>query len=193
MGKLKIEYESIDCGYVGINFIKDGKNFNLGFDELLSDPFPQFVNLFVHVQHNEDCEEKFGDTHDGRITVLKISVRPDAEKVILNAEFVNEKILLEEIYRREELAAMLKKIFDDLLNDKYFPYSYPCFCYLSESDLSNDVLDAIEEAHLDWETGDVWNYAVESGQLKLASCYEKYLENYKKMLTDFVIPDKWFE
>ncbi len=88
---------------------------------------------------------------------------------------------------------MLKKIFDALLNDKYFPYSYPCFWYLGESDESDTVLDAIEAAHPYWTNGDVCNCAVETGQLKLAPRHEKYLGHYKKMLTDYVIPDKWFE
>ena len=191
--KLIIEYGSIDCGFVDFNFIKSGKLFNFAFDELLSDPLPQLVNLFVHIRRGEPCTENFGDTYDDRIKVLKISVRPVEDEIFLTAEIVKKKILLTEIYRREELAAMFKKFFDARLNDKYFPYSYPCFCYLSESDVTDEVLDAIEDAHPDWTTGDVWNYAVETGQLKLAPRHEKYLEHYKKMLTEFIIPDKWFE
>lgn len=190
---LVIEYDGIDCGFVGLNLIKSGKVFHFGFDELLSDPFPQLVNLFLHVQRGEDCTENLGDTYDDRITALKISTRHEGDKVFLTAELVDKKIILTETYEREDLAAMLKKIFDALLNDKYFPYSYPCFWYLGESDESDTVLDAIEAAHPYWTNGDVCNCAVESGQLKLAPRYEKYLGHYKKMLTDYVIPDKWFE
>ncbi|MBQ6132509.1 MAG: hypothetical protein IJL12_09250 [Selenomonadaceae bacterium] len=195
MSKLKILYGDIDCGYVDFKFIKDGKTFKFAFDELLSDPFPQLVNLFVHVQRGEACKEEFGDTHDNRIIVLKIFVQPDGDKVILRAELIKEKILLEEIYPREELLVMFKKIFDDLLNDKYFPYSYPCFLYLccADDDLGGNVMDAIEDAHPGWEMVDVCNYVIEAGQLKLAPRYKKYLAHYKKMLTDYVILDKWFE
>ena len=193
MDKLKILYDSIDCGSVEFHLIKNGKTFKFAFDELLSDPFPQLVDLLVHVQRGEACTEGLGDTYDDRIIVLKISVQPDGDKVVLRVELIKEKFLLEEIYPREELVAMFKKIFDDLLNDKYFPYSYPCFWHIccADDDLGDNVMDAIEDAHPDWEMGDVCNYAVDSGQLKLAPRYEKYLEHYKKMLMDFVIPDKW--
>lgn len=108
---------------------------------------------------------------------------------------VAAKIIFCEYLPHEKLLEMFKKIFDALLNDKYFPYSYPCFFYLclADDDSGGNVTDAIEDAHPDWTTGDAVNYAVETGQLKLAPRYEKYLKLYKKMLTDYIIPDKWFE
>lgn len=137
--------------------------------------------------------EEFGDTYDDSVKVLKISVHPNADEVCLTVEILKKKILLTENYRREELAAIFKKIFDALLNDKYFPYSYPCFWYLGESDVSDEVLDAIENAHPDWTTGDVWNYAAEAKGVKLAPRHEKYLALYRKMLTDYITPDKWLD
>ena len=93
--------------------------------------------------------------------------------------------------KREDLIAMLKKIFDALLNDKYFPYSYPCFGSIHEEDNLYDELVEEAKKHSDWSFGNVLNYAAETGQLKLAPRYEKYLAHYKKMLTEYVIPDKW--
>ena len=175
--KLSIEYDGIDCGFVDFNLIIGGKIYKFTFDELLSDPFPQFMNLFVHVERNEPCTEEFGDTYDDRIKVLRISVLPDAENVFLTAEIINKGIFLTETYQREDFSAMFKKIFADLLNDKYFPYSYPCFWYLGEGDTSDTILSAIEDEHPDWTTGDVWNYAAETGKVKLLPRHEKYLAN----------------
>ena len=79
-----------------------------------------------------------------------------------------------------------------LLTDKYFPYSYPCFGVIDESeDFEFAFTDAIEAEHPDWPIGDVLNYAVAGGQLKLAPRYEEFLATYKRMLTDYVVPEGW--
>lgn len=92
--KLIIEYGSIDCGFVDFNFIKSGKLFNFAFDELLSDPLPQLVNLFVHIRRGEPCTENFGDTYDDRIKVLKISVCSVEDEIFLTVEIVKKKFCL---------------------------------------------------------------------------------------------------
>ena len=193
--KLIFEYDGIECGFVSFNFMTGGKVYNFIFDELLSDPFTQLVNLFVHVERGEFCAEEFDDTYDDSVKVLKISVHPNADEVCLTVEIIKKKILLTENYRREELAAMFKKIFDALLNDKYFPYSYPCFWYLGEDDEDafDKIISDIEAEHPYWTDGDVWNYAAETKGVKLAPRHEKYLALYRKMLTDYIIPDKWLD
>ena len=190
---LSIEYGEIDTGDLKLVIKKNDRDFNFYFDETLDDPLPDLVKFFNAVRNGEDYFDINIMRDDGHIA-FKLSLKRGFDgKVSFYVEIVREKIIFCEYLTCEELATMFKKIFDDLLNDKYFPYSYPCFWYLGESDVSDEIFDAIEEAHPDWTTGDVWNYAVESGQLKLLPCYEKYLEHYKKMLTKFIIPDKWFE
>jgi len=185
---LSLEYGEIDCGDMKLIVRKNTRAFEFWFDELLDDPLPDLVKFFNAVRSGEDYFNANIMRDDGHIA-FKLSIKRWLEgQVRFYVELVGEGITFCEYLRREELAAMFKKIFDDLLSDKYFPYSYPCFWYLGESGVSS-----IEDTHPNFTTGDVWNYAVETGQVKLAPRYEKYLEHYKKMLTDFIIPDKWFE
>ncbi|MBR4152897.1 MAG: hypothetical protein IKT98_08050 [Selenomonadaceae bacterium] len=195
-GGLKIEYGGVECGFVILR-IKEGFSIHeFIFDEIMSDPFPELVNLYVHVQRGENYSENFFDTYDENITVLKISARVQKERVLVTVELVKKKIILKEVFQRKEFLAMVKKIFTGLLSDKYFPYSYPCFLYITEThgtEFSEAIMDSIANSRSDWTTGDVLNYAFESGRLKLEPRYVKYLEQYKRMLTDFVIPEDWFE
>lgn len=190
---LTVEYGGVECGDIKL-VVNKAQTFEFYFDELLDDPLPDLVKFFNAVRGGEDHFETKLVWHN-ESDVLKLSLEPwFDEKVRFYVELVHKKLVFCQWLRREELADMFKKIFNDLLNDKYFPYSYPCFWYLGEeADPNGEVIDAIEEAHPDWETGDVWNYAVATGQLKLTPRHEKYLEHYKRMLSDYIIPDKWFE
>lgn len=192
--KLSVEYGGIEEGGLKL-VVKNINAFNFYFDELLDDPLPDLVKFFNAVRGGENYFDVEIMRDDGHVA-LKLSIkRWGDEQIRFYVELVGEEIIFCEYMKREDLIAMLKKIFDDLLNDKYFLYSYPCFWYLSETDEKNfdAVTDAIEAEHPDWTTGDVWNYAVEAKGIKLAPRYEKYLAHYKKMLTKYIIPDKWFD
>ena len=197
MNSLSIEYAGIDGGDIKLVVKKAAQEFEFYFDELLDDPLPDLVKFFNAVRGGEDyfdvdiIDAGYCDT-----VAFKLSLKSWSDgQVCFCVELVGEKIIFREYLPREELAAMFKKFFDDLLNDKYFPYSYPCFWYLAISDEKyfDAVTDEIEAKHPDWETGDVWNYAAKAKGVKLAPCYEKYLEHYKKMLTEYVFPKNWFE
>ena len=62
--------------------------------------------------------------HDNHVD-FKLSIKPwTGGQLRFVAELVWQNVTLCEYLSRDELADMLKRIFDALLNDKYFPYSY---------------------------------------------------------------------
>lgn len=194
--KLKIEYGGVECGFVILK-IKEGFSvYEFIFDENLSDPFPKLVNFYLNLQNGRNCSESFTDTYDERIIVFKISAQFDNDKVFLTIELTKKEITLNETFRRQELLNMIKKIFDSLLSDKYFPYSYPCFLYISEisgTTFSDAIMDTIQNSRRDSSNGDILNNAVESGRLKLEPHHKRFIANYRRMLTHFIIPNDWFD
>ena len=188
---LTVEYGGIECGYITLLVKKKSQAFAFYFDECLDDPLPALVKFFNAVRGEDFAETEIKD-YDDKVD-FKLSFRPWTDGHIkFFVELVRKKIIFYEIYRCEELAAMLKRIFDSLLNDRYFPYSYPCFWYICESDEPDgEVTDAIEAEHPDWALGDLMNYAFTDGQQKLSPPLENYLSTYKKMLTDYVVPEGW--
>ena len=167
------------------------KAFNFYFDELLDDPLPDFVKFFNAVRGGEDYFNVELMRDDGHVALKLSTKRWLDEQIRFYVELVGEEIIFCEYMKRDDLIAMLKKIFDALLNDKYFPYSYPCFDNIHEEDNLYDELVEEAKKHSDRSFGDVLNYAAETGQFKLMPRYEKYLAHYKKMLTEYIIPDKW--
>ena len=194
--KLKVTYGGVECGFVTLK-VKEGFNaYEFIFSEILSDPFPKLVNMFVRVRNGESCTEDFFDAYDRRIVVLKISARVEGYDVILSIELVKEGLKFSEIYLREEFLTMIKRVFDGLLGDKYFPYSYPCFLYVSDSSGTNfsaALMDTMAKSRSDDSTGDLLNNAVATGRLKLEPHHKNFIRNYRRMLTHFVIPQDFFE
>ena len=206
-----INYAGIECGYLELNFKSPQENKNFIFDELLSDPIPQLVELFNYIQkciefdRNYDydkrginistgykCEIELGDTYDDRITAIKISAEHCDWRNILNFEIPDKNFSFRQTYLCVEWAEMFKKLFSDLLNDKYFPYSYPCFWYICEDTddkIFDDFEEKIEKLYPDCNTGDVINYGVAEGKFSLSQENKIFLEKYKKMLTDYIIPE----
>ena len=208
-----ITYGGIDCGYLQLNFKTPQINETFIFDELLSDPIPQLVKLFNYIQdciefdrnYDDDkrgidisigynCEIELGETYDDRITAIKIVAEHRDWRNLIKFESSNKKISIQQSYLCIEWAEMFKKLFSDLLNDKYFPYSYPCFWYICE-DTDNEQFDELEskaeKLHPDWCYGDILNLIVSEGKFSLSDKNKIFLEDYKKMLTDYVVPEGW--
>ena len=190
--KLTVEYGGVAGGDLTLVVKKNAQAFPFYYDELLDDPLPALVKFFNATRGDKTFFETEIKDYDDEVD-FKISFKPWTDgQLIFTVELIRKKIIFCEVYRRDELAAMFKRIFDALLNDKYFPYSYSCFWYIGESgDSDGEITDAIEAEHPDWSFGDVLNYAVDSGQLKLLPRYEEFLSKYKRMLTDFVVPEGW--
>lgn len=189
---LTFEYGGIECGYISLFVSADGKRFEFIFDELLNDPFPQLVKLFNAAKNNDNCEIILADGDAKRSPLLRISVKQWFNgQLRFYIELVREGITFKEYYRREEVLEMLEKVFSGLLNDKYFPYSYPCFWYCGDSENYEAVTDKIEDENPTWEVGDVLNEAFRNGGLTLLPRHKDYLEKYKKMLTEYTVPEGW--
>ena len=206
-----INYAGIECGYLELIFKTPTESYKFVFDELLSDPIPQLVELFNYIQrcikfdneHRErgisigyEFETNLLDTYDDRKIALKISVKHYDLRNILNFEIPDKKISFTHTHLCVEWLEMFKKLFSNLLNDKDFPYSYPCFWYLGEDQgdgIYDTITDEIEAAHPNWTNGEILNYAVKEGKLELSQRHKIYLNHYKRMLTEYKIPKKWFE
>ncbi|MBQ7706029.1 MAG: hypothetical protein IJT73_11515 [Selenomonadaceae bacterium] len=202
-----IDYADIDCGYLTLNFRNAQNSESFIFDELLSDPMPQFVKLFNYIQKCIDfdkkcndrgksigysCEIELGDTYDDRITALKISAVHYDLRNILTVEIPNKNFSFRQEYLCVEWLELFKKLFAALLNDKTFPYAYPCFWDIGEDagdDIYTAVTDELEKIHPDWSNGEIVKYAVETGKLPLSQRNKIFIEKYRKMLTDYTIPE----
>ena len=186
-----IEYGGIAGGDITLVVKKGAQAFKFYFDECLDDPLPALVRFFNAVRSGEKFSEANLMRDDGHVA-FTISFKPWTDgRIRFFVDLVWEDVIFCARIRREELAAMLKRIFDALLNDKYFPYSYPLFDIRFDDDSDEAVVDALATEHSDWAFGDVLNYAFDSGRLKLEPHYEKFLSTYKKMLTEYVVPEGW--
>ena len=116
---LTVEYGGVAGGYITLLVKKGAQAENFYFDEILDDPLPALVKFFNAVRAGDDFAETEIKDYDDKVD-FKLWTNGQFRFVV---ELVREKIIFYEIYRREELAAMLKRIFDSLLNDRYFPYS----------------------------------------------------------------------
>ena len=143
-----LKYGGIECGVIKLILNADGKNFGFLFDEILNDPLPQLVQLYNAVKNNEGCEIILEDEVPDNPPLLKISAQKfSTEKFKLSIEIIKNKLCVCEDFLREELLATLEKIFINLLNDKYFPYSYPCFSYCYDNKNCEAVTTKLEEEH----------------------------------------------
>lgn len=210
-----IIFNGIECGYLELIFKTPEKSLSFTFDEMINDPMPQFVELFNYIQkciafdRNYDYEKRginvsigydfettLGDMYYDKRTVLKISAKHSDFRNIVVVENCVGEVLFRTSYLCIEWAEMFKKLFSDLLYDKYFPYSYPCFWYICE-DTDDAIFDSVEEEleklHPDWNMGDILNFAVANWKFSLSDRNKNFFEKYKKMLSEYIIPDRWFE
>ena len=171
---------------------RDGKEYTFIFDDLISDPMPEIVRLlnFVEGVKNNTAEIfKFGDNdlefqidEDKRNLEFQIYAWRSCDKEIwltfkiFYKKIYGREIIFRDVYHCEELAAMLKKIISDLLNDEKFPYEYPL--YGRYDDISFDEVDF---------------QMLKDGKVKIPDSYKIFFEKYKKMLTNYIIPENWFK
>lgn len=203
-----ITYGGIDCGYISLIFKDREKSYDMGFDEMTCDPLPALVEFYNYVQKCIAFDKKFSNKPNSSIgykfeTIvedyepeLKISAEHQHYQITATFELRNNRVTFRQTYKCFLWAELLKKLFSDLVNDKYFPYSYPCFWYLCE-DVGDEVFDKfddeVDKLYPDWNEGDKLNYGVEQGILSLSARNKIFAEKYKKMLTNYVVPEKWFE
>lgn len=203
---LKIEYgEIIMGGMIKLSVKKYEQNFDFWFFEYHCDPIPKLVELLNFIQKGENVSKlDFMDElnyYENKVA-FQISVWHSLpKKVWLTLKIFDNDIVFHDVYLRDELEEMLKKIFSDLLNDEKFPYFYPVSdCY--DEDSFDDALELAENmAENIPNLNDEERFAKEEefflqmmkeGKVKLVDSYKKFLEKYKKMLTDYIIPKTWF-
>ena len=203
-----ITYGGINCGDISLIFKDLEKSYDMGFDEMTCDPLPALVEFYNYVQKCIAFDKKF--EHKIGVSIgynfetivedyepeLKISAEHRQYQITATFELRNNHVTFRQTYKCFLWAELLKKLFSDLVNDKYFPYSYPCFWYLCK-DVGDEVFykfdDEVDKLYPDWNEGDKLNYGVEQGILSLSARNKIFAEKYKKMLTDYVVPEKWFE
>ena len=97
---------------------------------------------------------------------------------------------------------MLKKILSDLLNDKKFPYIYPLYDHYDEvsfDEVANLVdikvknIKDLTDEEKDLKEAELLLQMLKEGKVKLCDAYKIFIDKYKRMLTEYKIPKKWFK
>ena len=202
---LKIEYGGIICGFIKLHFKKKNYFCEITFDQLVNDPIPQLVNFFLQVRNGEDCEEHFSDEWF-RVPQLSMAAHQNGGTIffvlkIYKYEHITETdVIFEEIYFRDEFETMLKKIFDDLLHDEKFPYIYPMYhryddkqmdeVYELACQMANNIPNLTDEERNDKEDKFLLQM-MRYGKIKPDDCDAVFIEKYKKMLANYIVPENW--
>ena len=220
---VKIEYGGIDYGSLNLTLKNKDVTFNFWFDDLLSDPIPDIVKLLNFVQDGKILGKitntgaffrpivlEFGENdlefevdYEKRDLAFQILAwHSTTKKICLDFKIYGKKITFRCFYFRDELTNMLKKILSDLLNDEKFPYFYPL--YNRYDDIAFDkIADLIEatvknipdltdkEKHI--KADELLLQMMKDDKIELCKSYKIFVEKYKKMLTDYVVPENWFE
>ena len=223
-----IEYGDIDCGEIKLILKKGGEIFNFWFDDLLGDPIPDIVRLLNFVQSGENLSKhtdigtfynplilEFGENDlefecntEKRELEFQISAwHCGANKVRLSFKIYykpiyGKQITFIDIYLRDELTEMLKKILSDLLNDKKFPYIYPLYYRYDEVsfdevanlvDIKVKKITNLTDEEKNLKEAELLLQMLKEGKVKLCDAYKIFIDKYKRMLTEYKIPKKWFK
>lgn len=187
-----LEYGGIERGDFKLIIKGDDKNFTFKFDEMLSDPFPPLVKFFNAIKAGQPYEIILTGEEYYRPPLIKISVKKRYDgNLQFCVELIHEKVILIEHLQREELLAKFENIFNSLLNDEYFPYAYPCFWCCVDSEDFDIVAEKFKAEDPSLTTNQLMKKAFTEGGLSLLPKYQEHLKRYKKMLSEYIVPETW--
>ena len=223
--KLQIHLDEMMYGWLVINAIKGNKEIPMQFDEILSDALPMLVTLYGQIRDGIDFCYKMQNNieiandirfegHNRGENLFEFSVyggvydvpppgwnENDIEDDEEDDDEEDYEIPMEtfmDVFPREELLAMFRNFFDEILNYDGFPHQYPCWWLLVDEEL-NKVDDAIGErcSQIEEQYGEHAAYAFERRYIRehvhvRPDCMDFYLK-YKKMLETLEVPEDWRE
>lgn len=190
---LKFYYDGIAYGYLTLVAEKAGAAIALIFDELLSDPMPQIVHLLTCVTEGKDGREFL--TGNFEEPLLEISATGVYEDMMLwEMRFPEKGVIFASILARDEIAAMLREIVKGLLEDEAFLFMYPCYWCLDEASFDRvfDEADEIGKDLSEEEQTHLLARMLREANVPLEEGKEEYFAKYRKMLTEYIIPDGWY-
>lgn len=189
---IDLKYVGIEYGYIKFDAIKNDIKCELIFDELLSDPVPQFVKFLNYVKAEKNIQEKITEI-DGR-EILDISATfRENEKILFEMRCHEYGFSFFEIVSKKKVEAVFEKILSDLLNDKDFPHMYPCHSHHVEKiyDKVDDEVWALCKKNSDLDEDEIFKKYLREGRVPLEDNAKGVYEKYKIMLTEYKIPDGW--
>lgn len=188
---INLKYNRIENGFIFLNAIKDDKDVELVFDELLSDPIPQFVNFFNHVKIGEDWQEEIKEL-DGRKILSIFAKRRKDNKFLFEIDCFEQGISFLDSIELEKLIEIFKNIFSSLINDQDFPHMYPCFGHHVEEIFDSVSDEAWELSNHDLDVEDeLMRKFFREGRVPLEDGEEEIVDKFKIMLTEYKIPRGW--
>ena len=188
---IDLKYNRIENGFIFLDAIKDNNKVELVFDELLSDPIPQFVNFYNHVKNGENWKEEIKEL-DGRRILNIFATKIDDNYFQFEMDCFESGTAFWGNIKLKDLINKFEEIFDKLLNDKDFPHLYPCFWH-HEHEIFESVSDEAWELSnhdIDIEDELMRNFFRE-GRIPLEDREEEIVEKFKKMLIEYKIPEGW--
>ena len=200
---IHIMYNKIKYGYIYFTLLKDARKINFKFQSSTEDPIPKFINFLNHVRAGEDFEQNI--TNSSKENVLCLSVKNQGnDKVNFEMYITKRDIIFSEIISRVEVVDIFEGIIYYLLNDKGFPYMYPCYHYLDENKIKtikeqntkkllNQIskLDRLEFIKLQDKLDELLELYINKRVVKISDEGKIFLDKYKKMLKELKVPEEW--
>lgn len=190
------KFNSIQNGFLYIDFYKGNEEITVTFDECLSDPIAALVRMYVKLKINEAYSYVSEHLHD--CTEVKIDTK------IIGAEDVHLKIVvndfceaqtvfvIDETFDRGYIFKMFEKLFRDIVLNIDYPYQYPCFSNLvtAEANYCYEIFSKHIEDYPE-DNNDEYSNKLVRENVSLTEdgkCLEKI---YTRMLKEYIIPNGW--
>lgn len=189
---IDLKYIGIEYGYITLNAIKNDIKCELIFDELLSDPIPQFVNFLNFVKAGKNIQEKIKEIDGRKIFDISATFR-ESGNVLFEMRCHEYGLAFFEIVAKKKVETIFEKILSDLLNDKDFPHMYPSHSQHVEEiyDKVDDEAWALYKENPELDADEIFKKYLREGRVPLEDNEKEVYEKYKIMLTEYKIPKGW--
>lgn len=189
-------FNSIQDGFLYIDFYKGMDVATVCFDECLSDPVPEMVKMYMKLKINEDATFAFGGLHD----CLEVSMTTrilDADEVqlvVIINDFCEDKCVsfIDEQFDRGVLLNMFEKLFRNIVLNIDYPYQYPCHSGLNVAEY--DSAEELFTEHVEYypeDNNDEYHNEVIRENVSLTEDGKIKEKMYTRMIKELIIPESW--
>ena len=219
--RMTIRLDGMSCGWIFIQGAKGNQVVYMQFDECLTDEIPLFIRMCQQIQQGEDfcyhrenlvdhcSSELVFEAHQLDHNLVEFSITgeiterymgtgdecPDDDMACEDEYYEFPQGTLTDIFTREELVGMFRRIFDDMLQDMNFPWQFPCFSQLDDDEYGQACDEAMARCERVYDDFNVELQLLEE-QLVFSNVHimlvsEAYYLTYKRMLETMIIPEGW--
>lgn len=196
--KIYFKLDKLNAGDLCLNFGTPDENYTYCFDEDLTDAVPNMVKMYNKLNVGESYQ--WSADYDGYISFAAKVLDNDKVELFINYRSIDKEADFLATLKRNECIKLFDNLFEDILNNKDFPYQFPCFGYLNEEEYEKfgEVADKIYEELVakkycdnDLDICDVIDNVICRELVNIEPEGMKYYRKYKKMLLTRTLPKGW--